>query len=278
MGKIIWLASFPKSGNTWLRAFLHNLLLNPDKPVYINELDTFSTSESARKHYEPFLEGPWQDWADPEVAAARIKVHAALTGLSLDNVFVKTHCALAIDHGHPTVNLDETAGAIYIVRNPLDVTISLTHHTGMTVDQTIQAMANPEGRTRTEEKYVTEPRGSWSNHVASWTHRPHPGLLVVRYEDMLEKPDEAFGRVARFLGLDPPTVRFKNAINMSSFKVLRTQEERWGFVERSPNAAMFFREGRAGQWQEALAPEQVARVIAAHRQQMARFGYPPPGF
>ncbi|MGH6718604.1 MAG: sulfotransferase domain-containing protein [Alphaproteobacteria bacterium] len=277
MGKIIWLASFPKSGNTWVRAFLRNLLLNPDKPVYINDLGTFCMGESTRKNFDPFLEGPWRAWTDPAVAEARPKVHAALTGLSPDSVFVKTHCALAMDHGHPTVNLEQTAGAIYIVRNPLDITVSLTHHTGMTVDQAIVAMANPEGRTKTKEKFVTEPRGSWSNHVASWTGRPHPGLLVVRYEDMLEGPDAAFGRVVRFLGLDPPPVRFKNAINMSSFDVLQAQEQRWGFVERGSTSKMFFRAGRAGQWKEALTPAQIAQVIAAHRAEMARFGYLPSG-
>ena len=278
MGKIIWLASFPKSGNTWLRAFLHNLLLNPDKPVYINDLNTFCVGESARGHYERFLAGPWPEWTDSQVAEARPKVHKALTGLSPDNVFVKTHCALALDHGHPTVNLEETAGAIYIVRNPLDVTVSVTHHMDMTIDQAMVAMANPDGRTTTKEKFVTEPRGSWSNHVGSWTARPHSTLLVVRYEDMLGKPDETFGRVVRFLGLDPPPARVKNAIAMSSFDVLQAQERRWGFVERGDRTDMFFREGRAGQWKDVLGRDQVAQIVAAQREQMARFGYIPQGF
>jgi hypothetical protein len=278
MGKIIWLASYPKSGNTWTRAFLHNLLLNPDKPVYINDLDTFCVGESATGYYKLFLDTPLETWTEEDVAATRAKVHAKLTEASSDNVFVKTHCALASDHGHPTVNLEVTAGAIYIVRNPLDVAISAAHHNGLSLDQSIRLLAKPDARSKTGEKHVHEFRGSWSQHVASWTARPHPTLHVMRYEDMLTKPRETFGRLAKFLGLDPPEARLQNAINMSSFEVLREQERRWGFREKSEHADAFFRAGGADQWKGKLSPKQIALTINMHRQQMMRFGYMPPGY
>ncbi|MEE8535288.1 MAG: sulfotransferase domain-containing protein, partial [Kiloniellales bacterium] len=119
---------------------------------------------------------------------------------------------------------------------------------------------------------------SWSNHVRSWTQTENPWLMVLRYEDMLDSPQKSFGRVARFLGLDPPRDRLKRAIKFSSFKVLRRQEDRHGFRERSEKAKNFFRKGTSGQWKTALTAEQVARIVGDQRQQMQRFGYLPPGF
>lgn len=278
MGKIIWLASYPKSGNTWTRAFLHNLLLKPDKPVYINDLDTFCVGESGTAYFKLFLETPRETWTEDDVARARPLVHAKLTEASVDNVFVKTHCALAKDHGHPTVNLEVTAGAIYIVRNPLDVVLSAAHHNGLSVAQSIRLMAKPDARSKTNDKHVHEFRGSWSQHVASWTAQAHPTLHVMRYEDMLAKPRDAFGGLVRFLGLNPPEARIQNAINMSSFEVLREQEKRWGFREKSEHADAFFRSGRSEQWKDKLTRDQIALMVSAHRQQMARFGYVPAGF
>lgn len=278
MGKIIWLASYPKSGNTWTRAFLHNLLLNPDKLVYINDLDTFCAGESTTANYKLHLDTPFATWTEEDGARARALVHAWLTEMSADNVFVKGHCALAKDHGHPAANLEVTAEAIYIVRNPLDVAISAAHQNGLSLDQSIRLLATPDLRSKTGRKNVHEFPGSWSQHVASWTAPPHPTLHVMRYEDMLAKPRETFGGLARFLGLDPPEAPLRNAINMSSFEVLKEQERRWGFREKSDHADAFFRAGSSGKWKDKLTREQIAMMVNLQRQKMACFGYIPAGF
>ena len=278
MGNLIWLASFPKSGNTWLRAFLHNLLLNPDKPIYINDLDTFCLGESALSHFKKFDPRPYTEYTEQDVAKLRPQVHRKFTTASPDSVFVKTHNALLVDHGLPVITLEVTAGTIYVMRNPLDVTISLAHHLAIPIEGAIRSMALPGTRTKNSEKFVYELRGSWSQHVASWTARPHPALHVVRYEDMIERPEQTFAGVARFLGLNPPRARLLSAINMASFPVLKEQERQHGFREKPDHAEAFFREGKAGQWKTKLAREQVAAVVRIHRQQMTRFGYVPPGF
>jgi hypothetical protein len=109
----------------------------------------------------------------------------------------------------------------------------------------------------------------------SWTHRPTPGLHIVRYEDMLNAPQKTFGGVAAFLGLQVPRDRLDKAIKLSSFKVLREQEKRHGFIERTANSQRFFREGKAGQWRKALTAAQIDMLTSVHRDQMARFGYWP---
>ena len=278
MGNLIWLASYPKSGNTWLRAFLHNLLRNPKTPFDINKLTSFSAVDSVAEWYRHFEPRPASELSIEEVARLRPQVHRRMTVASPDNVFVKTHNALVADFGVPLVTPEVTAGMIYVVRNPLDVVISYSHHLGLSIGETIAWMATPGARTRNTDEWVTERMGSWSEHVASWTTRPLPALHVVRYEDMQIQPLETFAGVARFLGLDPPRERLERAVEMSSFKVLQEQERQHGFREKSAVAERFFRAGAMDQWKAALTRDHVARMVATHRAQMARFGYVPDAF
>jgi len=275
MGKIVWLASYPKSGNTWLRAFLHNLLRNPEEAYDINRIADFTLGDSDLRWYLGPIGRPPGDWTREEVGRVRASVHATMTGAFPDSVFVKTHNAMVADRTGPMITLAETAAAIYLVRNPLDVAVSFADHLGKSLDETIDFMADPGAESLNTERAVYQIYRSWSEHVLSWTERPHPGLHVLRYEDMLAEPTGTFRAVARFLGLDPPRPRLERAIRRSSFRVLQEQERRHGFAERSPLAAKFFREGKAGQWRRALTPEQADRMVASHRRQMERFGYLP---
>jgi hypothetical protein len=279
MGKIVWLASYPKSGNTWLRAFLHNLFRDPDNPLPLNELGGggLTTSEAALPWYRLFDPREPAAWSQEEVDAMRLKAHEAIAASVPGNIFCKIHGASFALRGRPTVNQTVSAGAIYVVRNPLDVALSYADFQGVTTDIAIRVLATRNFELPKDKDNVSEPLGSWSQHVESWTGRPNPGLHVMRYEDMLEKPVEAFGGVARFLGLPVSPQRLQKAIRFSSFKVLRGQEDSTGFSERSPAQDRFFRAGRSGQWRDALNDEQVARIVADHREQMARFGYVPEG-
>lgn len=276
MGKILWLASYPRSGNTWLRAFLHNLLRNPATPYDINRLQDFTLIECDARWYRAFDPRPATQLTKEEVAALRPKVQEAMTKAFPDTVFVKTHNVLMEDRGYPLISLEVTAGAIYIVRNPLDVVLSYSAHFGVSVDAAIDAMTHSGTQAiANQENFVYEVFGSWSENVASWTARPSPGLLVLRYEDMLASPRETFGRVVAFLGLRPTPERLARAIEHSRFDRLRAQEQKSGFRERSLKSDRFFREGRAGQWRERLTPDQVAAIVRACGEQMARFGYLP---
>ena len=143
MGQIVWLSSYPKSGNTWTRVFLHNLLLNPDKPTRINTIDAFCLGEHRAVYYNQFDPRPLTTLTDKEVAELRPKVHHMLTRAFPDSVFVKTHNYLGAWEGVPLVTMECTAGAIYILRNPLDVAISFAHHFGIPIDVAIEQMANP---------------------------------------------------------------------------------------------------------------------------------------
>ena len=120
---------------------------------------------------------------------------------------------------------------------------------------------------------VYELYGSWSENVMSWTRKAHPGLHTMRYEDMLARPEETFGKLCAFLRLAPSAGDLQAAIEKSSFERLKGQEEKHGFWEKPKDAARFFREGRSGAWREKLSPDQIGAIAGGHAEQMARFGY-----
>ena len=276
MGRLIWLASYPKSGNTWVRAFLANLLGDSGRPADINRLGgSLSQGESALGWYRILDARPVERWTGADIARLRPRVHALIAGTAEGTSFCKTHNALTEVRGQPTVNMAVSAGAVYIVRNPLDVTLSFADFQNVSIDRAIEMMATRDFETPMGERNVPDRLGSWSQHVASWTGGGHRRLHLLRYEDMLEAPLDSFRELAGFLDLKAPRARLTRAIRNASFDVLRRQEARSGFHERAPHQQRFFRKGRAGQWKSELDADQVERVCAHHGRQMARFGYLP---
>jgi hypothetical protein len=273
MGKIVWLASYPKSGTTWLRAFLHNFLRPGDRPHDIDRLSDFCESESDAGLYRLYDDRPASQYTQAEVQRLRPLVHRDLTRAFPHLVFVKTHNAVLLVEGVPLLTPQVTAGSIYIVRDPRAVAVSYSHHLGLSIDETIDFMANDGASTGADDRHVFERLASWSSHVLSWTQTPNPRLHVMRYEDMLADPAASFGRVIRFLGGEPPPERLAQAIRFSAFAELQAQEQRGGFKERPAGASAFFRSGRADAWRDVLSPAQQARIEQAHATQMRRFCY-----
>ena len=280
MGNIVWLASYPKSGNTWLRAFIYNLIEQPAKPGRLTDLPGYFLDDSKPRWYQPYAgDRDLASFSAEDIFALRQQVQRDIAGsVAAGTVFTKTHSELGEFNGHPLINIQVTAGAIYIVRNPLDVVLSVADHFAISIDEAIDFMGNPDTGAPTNEENVTTMLGSWSTHVASWTNTGNRGILVLRYEDMLDRPQKAFLGVMKLLGLNKDPARLKRAIRFSEFRELAAQESRDGFVERSPDAERFFRVGRKNQWRDVLSDEQVARLVDDHYQQMERFRYIPPRF
>jgi hypothetical protein len=273
MGGLVWLASYPKSGNTWTRAFLHNLLDQGDKTVDINAMHAVTTTDNSPAWFEPMIDRPIVEYVPEKLAALRPKVHQAIADASEGLIFVKTHNALVSHAGVPMITTRLTAGAVYIVRNPLDVAVSYSHHMGTTVDDTIALMAEVGRMTPTHAKGAYQILGSWSENVMSWTRRQSPSLFVMRYEDMQQKPRETFGALAGFMTLKPSDAELDRAIELSSFERLKEQEQQSGFREKPASAKEFFRKGQTGEWRKVLTRRQVRAIIDSHREQMGRFGY-----
>ena len=151
MGKIVWLASYPKSGNTWVRVFLHNYITGAKAPHSINSLVDFSVAEPALAFFAPDAAGLTTE----QVQQRRPAVHEQLTRLHPDLVFVKTHNANLAMHGVPLCTPAHTAGAVYIVRDPRDVALSYAAYSGQSADAVITFMNTP-GTASTDSQQVFE--------------------------------------------------------------------------------------------------------------------------
>ena len=280
MGNIVWLAAYPKSGNTWLRAFLYNLIEQPAKPGRIASLPDYFESESDPRWYLPMLGGrTLEECSAEEIISLKSAVHRQIANSRpRGSVFTKTHNRFGSYNDHPLQNTSVMSGAIYIVRNPLDVVLSTADHFGLTIDEAIDFMANEETGTPSNMENVVSYLGSWSSHVESWTRQVHKQIIVLRYEDMLDKPLKAFGQVAKLIGLGKDKNGIKRAIRYSSFAELKKQESGEGFIERSQNSKHFFRKGKKNQWINQLSDTQAERIIDRHRQQMQTYKYVPPRF
>jgi hypothetical protein len=274
VGKLVWIASYPKSGNTWVRAFLHNYIRQGDAPYDINSLTDLTASDVNAERYQRYDPRPASRYAVADVQRMRPLVHRDLTALDKTLVFVKSHNARLQVEGAPLITLEVTAGSIYIVRDPRDVAVSYSAHLGRTLDDTIARMADPGAATGGTDAKVYERHSSWSVHVRSWTHPADPTTHVLQYEALVAAPEAAFARMILWLGQPAPPARLKRAIGFSDIAELRGQEGAKGFRERvAESTAPFFGAARPGGWRSVLSPAQQARIERDHGTMMARFGY-----
>jgi hypothetical protein len=278
MGNIVWLASYPKSGNTWLRVFLANLIAGGPEPVPLADLPLYCEDEARPELFAAVAGRPSTELDVEAIAAVRPQVHALIAARARGTRLVKTHNRAGVFDGHPLHNMQVTAGALYVVRNPLDVAVSMTHHFGLDLDAAIERLGNERVATANSELFVSQILGSWSQHVGSWADIASDRVIVLRYEDLLAKPGKQFVKAARLLGYGQDRARIERAIRHSAFEQLASMERRHGFVEASDKGTRFFRKGRMNQWREVLSGAQVQRIVEDHREQMARFRYLPPGY
>ncbi|TAN06107.1 MAG: sulfotransferase domain-containing protein [Rhodanobacteraceae bacterium] len=281
MGNILWLASYPKSGNTWLRAFLANLVVDQSTPLKPNELSEYGEAEASAERYTEVSGRPSTTLAAEELAALRLQVHALIAQRAQGTRLVKTHNFNGSFQGHPLVNWQVTAGAIYVVRNPLDVAVSMTHHFGVTVDAAVDRLGDDRVVSINDTALASDFICSWSTHVKSWADMAErvPGkIIVLRYEDLLERPAKNFAKAAKLIGLGKDKARVARAIAHARFQTLSALEKKHGFVETVDEKTNFFRRGCANQWREALNRDQVERIVHDHREQMLRFRYMPAGY
>jgi len=277
MSGIVWLASYPKSGNTWFRVFLANLRGEGRPPADINDLRS-SLIASARELFDDAVGIESSDLTHEEAERLRPEVYEELARQSGETLFVKIHDAFTrLQDGRPLFAGPGVLCSICIIRNPLDIAISLAHHLGSDIDTAIGNMDDPEyafcQKPRRLHNQLRQRLLTWSEHVLSWVDAPGLRVHVMRYEDMHLQPLETFAAAVSFAGLREDSHRIARALELSSFVELQRQEEEHGFREKSPAAQLFFRKGKIGSWREVMNEVQVARVVEAHGAVMRRFDY-----
>jgi len=278
--KIVWLASYPKSGNTWFRAFITALLNDGD--LDINQMKTDGIY-SSRFIFDNSTDSDSTYYYDEEVKNMLPEVFCDMAQwYQKKHLFIKIHDAYTFNtEGNPIVPAEPTRCALLFIRNPLDVVASFANHNNGTNDEAIHIMNKPNGSLARQKNNFNVNNQfrqlmlSWSGHEQSWTadNVPFP-VMVIRYEDMLHNGLETFTKAVEFMGIEVQPGQIERAIVNSNFERLKEKEKEKGFGEKNVKSESFFRKGKSGGWKEELNAEQIQSIITHHKDVMEKYNYP----
>lgn len=276
MAKIIWLASYPKSGNTWMRILINNYWQDGTVPADINKLDGGPIA-SARTCFDELVGVEASALEDTVIERLRPDVYRFMAAEAQKPLYMKVHDAWKLtDRQEAIFPADITAGVIYIMRNPLDLAAACANHWGIRVSLAVDNLCNPDFiMSKSQDRLAPQLRqriGSWSSHVQSWLDDAALPVHIVRYEDLHRDTYAVFRQVVCFCKLPYTASRVRKAVAFSDFAEMRRQEQSKGFRERM-KAEVFFRRGQVGAWREELSAAQIEKIVAVHGPMMQRFGY-----
>lgn len=271
--KIWWIASYPKSGSTWVRMFMNAYITG--FPLNINSGYQYAWGDN----HSGFFQTCYSRATDQLTATEQIMIRPAalMTMLNLSaskHICLKTHHAKAQVDCIPLIPPSISGGAIYIIRDPRDVVISFADHSNITIGDAIKQMAEKQHMVPHPLTKLIHILTSWSLHVQSWTSRNKDvPVEVVRYEDMIVDPEREFERILGGLGIETINRdKFNFALKETEFKNLQRLEAETDFRERA-KGKKFFRVGKVGQWKEGLTQQELEYIQENHGEVMREFGY-----
>lgn len=271
---IWWLASYPKSGSTWVRQVINSSITG--FPPNINAGFQYVVGDHLAHLYGLTAAIPVDSMTDQDILSYRLAAlrnHLAM--FPERDTVLKTHHACLVVHNVPLIPEWLTKGAVYIVRDPRDVVISLSKHLGKTIDEAVDLMARENSGIIVEGKKWRHYLSDWSTHVESWLDEENPiGAGCIKYEDLHSDPHTSFRNILDCIGLSKITdQRIAFAIEQCNIDKLREQEDRFGFKEASKKTDRFFGKGRVGGWKDILTPEQTKAIESRHGKIMEELGY-----
>ena len=275
---ITWIASYPKSGNTFLRSFLaayffsdsgkfefdllYNILQFPSLKFSKNDL--FSKKESA------------QNWIINQNYFFNNK-----------DVILKTHSTLNEFDGYKFTTPKQTKGAIYIVRDTRNVILSMSHHYSLTFQESYEKIIDDNAslleKTYNEDHSNFTFLGSWSNHYKSWRDNNEFKVLFLKYEDFEENAEKEFKKILSFIyeikneKFIINNKKFSNALKSTNFTTLKNKENVYGFEESiysdKGKKLNFFNFGFQNKWQKKLPKDIVKQINLSLKNEITELGY-----
>ena len=280
-----YIASYPKSGNTWCRIFISELIRLTNKKHKLD--DDFSISKSLNIG-ESFSCRSWiddqiginsSDLRRSEIEKIRHLVGKSQPIFSNQHRYHKVHDAFSNNYTKDgsTVCVSGCKGAIYIVRNPFDVCISFSKFMNLEINTSIKIMTNEEywlnSSFTSYTNHVSQFLGSWDNHVKSWLDQKNIPVLLIRYEDLLSDPLIHFSKISKFLNISENKEIISKAISNTSFSNLKNKELEGGFIERPKNCKEFFRKGISGEGIRLMKRSQINKLKKKFYKSLLFFDY-----
>ena len=274
---IVWLASFPKSGNTWLRAFLCSYFyMNSESDIFDFDLLKNIVRFPSSKLYEDIGVKPKNF---EEVAKFWISVQENIN-LNKKINFLKTHNAFGGLINSPFTNKDNTLGAIYLVRDPRDVLVSYSRHLELSINETIELVLEEDHKgwlNEYKKDVIGEIRGSWAQNYNSWKNFNLTERIIIKYEDLISDPFNTFSNVIEYLnkltGIDINEKKIKKCIEITDFNKLKNLERKSGFKENYNKKEPFFNKGKSNQWRNILDKKIISKIEEKFNREMQELKY-----
>ncbi|WP_148262022.1 sulfotransferase domain-containing protein [Methylomonas methanica] len=277
MNGYYWIASYPKSGNTWIRLMLQSLA-GGGRPIRFDRNEKVVPPGMSRTAFDDLLGIESSDLTLREIERLRPWMYAKEAAEATAPMFRKVHDAWVLTSaGDPLFPPELTLGSVYITRDPRDIAVSYAHYDGRSIDRAIDLLADADAVVNSARLDIAgqlpQRLLSWHSHVNSWLDGGSPRILLVRYEDLLADPAEQLRRIVQHCDLPQEPEVLERTLAATRFEVLQEEESRHGFKEKPDSARRFFREGKAGIWRTALSSAQIARIERDHGATMDRLGY-----
>ena len=277
---IIWLASYPKSGNTWIRFFINSLLYTEEGKgdlINIANIRAFPKPEqfiNLVKNVNDIKEVS-KNWT----MAQRI--------LNLDKKikFIKTHNILCRLNGHHFTDLSNTLGVIYIVRDPRNIVTSIKYHFQLDTLENAKDFIIFENTINGDKNSDQNPMpsiiGSWKTHYNSWKKFPK-NLLILNYDKILLNPKKEFLKVKKFLErilkLKINENKFNYTVENCKFEKLQEIEQSEGFIEsvvdkNTGQKKKFFNMGPKNNWKTHIDKKIKDEIENNFREEMKELNY-----
>jgi len=281
---IVWLASYPKSGNTWLRAFITSLLSKSTGENSLENMRAIRAYPLTDDFYNLL-----DDFSDFKKIAKNWETSQNIINLQKKIKILKTHHQLCKIDNFLFTNYKNSLATIYVVRDPRNVITSLMHHYSLkNYDEALKFIFDEHrfsGRLDKKENLKRKTEfptyiSSWQNHFNSWKNFKK-NFLLIKYEDLINRPEKTFNKISKFLeiiiNIKITNEKINEAIIKSSFKNLKKSEEKFGFSE-APISELnetkkFFNLGPKNDWKDLLPNQIRLEIEKKFQKEMMELGY-----
>ena len=276
----VWLASYPKSGNTLVRALLSSYFFSKDGNFdfdLINNIKQFPNKSLFIKHGININN-------EKEVIKNYLITQQSIN-LKNSVQFLKTHSYLFNIDNNPFTNLKYSLGAIYIVRDPRNVVLSFSNHNSQNHEKSTEDLIKGYILSDKEKEDIMVYAGSWSGNFNSWkSFQSVNKYLLIRYEDLIENKDRTFYEILKFIhnlkkvdfNLDKK--KFKKILETTDFARMQKLESEKGFNEskidkKTGKKVKFFNLGKKTKWHTSLDPVLQNKIEKAFEKEMIELNY-----
>ena len=277
---IIWLASYPKSGNTLLRSILSSYFYSNDGSFTFKNLDKISQFPQTGHLMSIGVDVN----NEKEVFKNFIKAQNFINQEKEKVKFFKTHSSLCKMYDSNFTDLKNTFGAIYIVRDPRNVVISFAHHYSLSIDQATDVMIDKYRLMDKTSKICRVFLGSWNFNYNSWKNLSNQNkYLLVKYEDLILKKKTTLLKIFKYLDtlglkLDLDMIKLNKAIKSTEFENMKKKEKSEIFYEavidnKTGKRKNFFYLGPNNNWRKILDQKNRKKIEKSFQKEMIELGY-----